>query len=120
VGTKFHLSSTVMENHWTNLFRTSNNREHSIHTRTHDFFSSLNTSFIGPSFPSAPPWHNKDVEVDLTLKKFINKKTDNIKFLKQSALELISQYDNCIHVYTDGSKMDDIVAASFTVPSLYI
>ena len=35
-------------------------------------------------------------------------------------LELISRYDNCKHVYTNGSKMDDIVAASFTVPSLNI
>jgi len=38
VGTKFHLSSTVMENHWTNLFRTSNSREQSIYTRTYDFY----------------------------------------------------------------------------------
>ena len=60
------------------------------------------------------------MEVALTLKECINKKTDHIEFLKQSALELVSRYDNCIHVYTDGSKMDDIVAASFTVPSLYI
>jgi len=48
---------------------TSNNREHSIYTRTSDFFSSLNTSFIGPSLPSAPPWRNKDVGVYIKIYK---------------------------------------------------
>ncbi|HMG39082.1 MAG TPA: reverse transcriptase domain-containing protein [Nitrososphaeraceae archaeon] len=118
LGSKFHPSANVMENHWTNIYRTSDSREHSIYTRTSEFFSSLNTSFIGPSFPSAPPWCNKHVEVDLTLKKLVNKKTDHPEFLKQSALELISKYDSYIHIYTDGSKADSLVSAAFTVPSL--
>ncbi|MDW0237614.1 MAG: reverse transcriptase domain-containing protein, partial [Nitrososphaeraceae archaeon] len=120
LGNKFHLNAAIMENHWTNIFRSSESRQHSIYTRTSEFFSSLNTSFIGPSFPSTPPWCNKQVEVDLTLKKFINKKTDNPEFLKQSALELISKYNSYTHIYTDGSKVDDLVAAAFTVPSLNV
>ena len=89
LGNKFHPLARVMENHWTNVFRTSDNREHSIYTRTSDFFSSPNMSFIGPSFPTAPPWCNKNIEVDLTLKKCVNKKNDQPEFLKQYALELI-------------------------------
>ena len=54
------------------------------------------------------------------MKKCINKKTDNSEFLKQYALELISKYDSYIHIYTDGSKVDDLVAAAFTVPSLNV
>ena len=120
LGSKFHPLTRVMENHWTNVFRTSDSREHSIYTRTSEFFSSLDTSFIGPSFPSVPPWCNKEIEVDLTLKKCVNKKADNPEILKQYALELISRYDSFIHIYTDGSKVDDVVAAAFTVPSLNV
>jgi len=120
LGSKFHPFRRTMENHWTNIFRTSDSKDHSIYTRTTDFFSSLNTSFIGPSFPSTPPWCNNEIEVDLTLNKCINKKTDNPEFLKLYALELISKYDSYIHIYTDGSKVDDLVAAAFTVPSLNV
>ena len=83
MGSKSHPLATVMENHWTNVFRTYDSREHSIFTRTSDFFYLLNTSFIATSIPSAPPWCNKEIEVDLTLKKCVNKKTDNPEFLRQ-------------------------------------
>src|SRR2546428_11431793 len=39
LGSKFHPFTKVMENHWTNVYRTSDSREHSIYTRTSDFFS---------------------------------------------------------------------------------
>src|SRR5688572_9659164 len=74
LGSKFHPLTRVMEKHWTDVFRTSDSREHSIYTRTSDFFSSLSTSFISPFFPTAPPWYNNKIEVDLTLKKCVNKK----------------------------------------------
>src|SRR5688572_32290055 len=45
LGSKFHPFRRTMENHWTNIFRTSDSKDHSIYTRTTDFFSSLNTSF---------------------------------------------------------------------------
>lgn len=120
LGSKYHPCKAVMENHWTNVYRTPESREHSVYTQTSDFFSSLNTTFIGPSFPSAPPWCNKEMEIDLTLKEYINKKTDHPEFLKQTALDLISRYDSCIHIYTDGSRVDDLVGAAFTVPSLNV
>jgi ribonuclease HI len=120
VGSKFHSLSPVMENHWTNVFKTPYSKEHSIYNRTSDFFSSLDASFICPSFPTVPPWCKTKVEVDLSLKKIINKKTDHPEFLKQAALKVMSNYDACVHVYTDGSKVDNLVGAAFTVPSLNV
>jgi hypothetical protein len=76
LGNKCHPAKTIMENHWTNVYKTSDTKEHSIYTRTSEFFSLLDASFISPSFPSAPPWCNKQIEVDLSLTKLINKRTD--------------------------------------------
>src|SRR6218665_2447644 len=50
----------------------------------------------------------------------VNKKTDNAHFLKLAASELISKYSYLTHIYTDGSKIGDIVSAAFTIPSLDI
>ena len=118
-GSKMHPSAAVMDNHWTNVYKTSDSTK-SIFTRTCDFFSTNNASFVGPSFPSAPPWCNKQVEVDLSLTKLVNKRTDNPEFLKLAALELMSKYSSYVHVYTDGSKVNDLVGAAFTVPSLNV
>jgi hypothetical protein len=58
--------------------------------------------------------------VDLSLTKRVNKRTDNPEFLKHAALELMSKYSSYVHVYTDWSKVNDLVGAAFTVPSLNV
>ena len=120
LGDRFHPFPVVMENHWTNVFGRSDSGKQSIYTRTSDYFSSHNEAFICPSFPTDPPWCNTKVEVDLTLKKYVNKAIDNPEYMQQSALELISKYKSYVHIYTDGSKVDDLVACAFTVPSINV
>jgi ribonuclease HI len=120
MSTKENPCKQVIQQHWTDTFKTSESRDHSFNYRTNDFFSLLNVSFIGPSFPSYPPWINKEIIIDTSLKKQVNKKKDNPEFLKLVALDLISRYNTRIHIYTDGSKALDIVAAAFTIPSLDI
>jgi ribonuclease HI len=122
LSTKNHPCIKVMQPHWTDTFRTPKNitKNQSIYYRTQEFISTVNTTYIGPSFPSFPPWAHNKIKVDISLRKQVNKQLDNPEFLKQAALSRIHNYDNLTHIYTDGSKVDDIVAAAFTIPSLEI
>ena len=120
IGTKDHTCNSTSKQHWTDIFKTNQNNRTSLYYRTHEFISSLNNSFLSPSFPGSPPWISKEVDIDISLSDQINKKTDNAHFLKLAALELISKYSYLTHIYTDGSKIDDIVSAAFTIPSLDI
>jgi len=120
IASEDHPCKVTFKPHWTDIHKTPQNKNQSIHFRTNEFISSLDTSFIGPCFPQTPPWTNKKIEIDISLKKQINKKVDNPEFLKLMALQLISNYKLETHIYTDGSKMENAVAASFTIPSLGI
>jgi ribonuclease HI len=120
LGNKVHPCKVTFQPHWTDILRTPQNKNHSIHYRTNDFLSHLDTSFIGPCFPQTPSWRYRKIDVDTSLKKHINKKTDNPEFLKLIALQMISRYKLETLIYTDGSKAEKIVTAAFTVPSLGI
>jgi ribonuclease HI len=120
LGSKDHPGKSIIQPHWTDYFKTQHSKGHSLYYRTHEFIDSLNTSLMGPSFPSSPPWTNRKVEIDTSLVKKVNKKLDNPDYLKLNALELMSKYNLLTHIYTDGSKAEDIVAAAFTIPSLAI
>src|SRR5688572_12401941 len=86
IGNEDHPCKVTFKPHWTDIHKTPQNKNHSIHFRTNEFISSLDTSFIGPCFPRTPPWTNNKIEVDVSLKKQINKKIDNPEFLKLMAL----------------------------------
>ena len=120
MGSREHPCTTTTQQHWTDVIKTRRHKQTSLYQRTHEFLSSLNTPFHGPSFPSSPPWINKEIEIDLSLKEHINKKTDNPEYMKSMATELITNYTSTTHIYTDGSKMENIVSAAFTIPSLNI
>ena len=122
LSSKNHTCTKVIQPHWTDTFRTPQNttKNQSVYYRIQEFVSAINTTFIGPSFPSFPPWAYNKIKVDISLRKQINKHIDNPEFLKQAALAQIYKYNNLTYIYTDGSKVDDIVAAAFTIPSLAI
>src|SRR6218665_3707901 len=80
------------------------------------FFSSLNLTFLAPTFPTS--WLNKDVDIDISLKESISKKNDNPELLRLMSLDYISRYNTHIHIYTDGSKAENLVAAAYTIPTL--
>jgi ribonuclease HI len=122
LSNKNHTCIKVLQPHWTDTFRTAQNttKNQSVYYRIQEFVSAINTTFIGPSFPSFPPWAYNKIKVDISLRKQVNKQLDNPEFLKQAMLAQIYKYNNLTHIYTDGSKVDDIVAAAFTIPSLEI
>jgi ribonuclease HI len=122
LSSKNHPCIKVFQQHWTDVYRTPKNinNNQSIYYRTQEFISTLNTKYIGPSFPSFPPWAHNKIKVDISLRKQVNKQLDNPEFLKQATLTQMYKYNNLTHIYTDGSKVDDIVAAAFTIPSLEI
>src|SRR6218665_257818 len=77
IGTKDHTCNSTSKQHWTDIFKTNQNNRTSLYYRTHEFISSLNNSFLSPSFPGSPPWISKEVDIDISLSDQINKKTDN-------------------------------------------
>src|SRR6218665_507431 len=93
IGTKDHTCNSTSKQHWTDIFKTNQNNRTSLYNHTNEFISSLNNSFLSPSFPASPPWITKEVDIDISFSD---------------------------HIYTDGSKIDDIVSATFTIPSLDI
>ena len=118
LGNKDHPCQMNFQPHWTDVSKTPQNKNHSIHYRTNEFISSLDTSFIGPCFPQIPPWTNNKIDIDISLKKQISKKRDNPELLKLVALQMISGYKLETLIYTDGSKADEVVTAAFTIPSI--
>src|SRR6218665_508933 len=85
---------------WTNEFKTVANEKESIYTLTHSFFSSLNLTFLAPTFPASPPWLNKDVDIDISLKESVSKKNDNPELLCLMCLDHINRYNTHTHTHT--------------------
>src|SRR6218665_835032 len=120
LGTPHHTVRSAYQPHWTNEFRTAGNKNESTYTLTHSFFSSLNLSFLAPTFSTTPPWLNKDIDIDISLNESISKRNDNPELLRLISLDHINIYNTYthIHVYTDGSKAENLVAAAYTIPTL--
>ena len=85
---------------------------------THNFFSSVNLNFLAPTFSTIPPWLNKDVDIDISLHESISKRNDNSELLRLISLDHINRYNTYTHIYTDGSKAENLVAAAYTIPTL--
>jgi len=119
-GSALSPVSETLQQHWTNEYRTRHSKFRSIYTRTFDFLSSLNTSFKGPSFPQTPPWINKTIKVNTSLRKSQNKKVDHPDCTKRFVLEIIQKYQHHTCIYTDGSKAGNVVAAAFAIPSEHV
>ena len=76
-----------------------------------------NDSIVGPIISKIPPWHMSKVNVNISLSNKITKK-DNPNVQKSIAIEFMSQYENSIHIFTDGSRTEDKkVSSAFYVPS---
>src|SRR6218665_1827948 len=98
LGTPHHTVRSAYQPHWTNEFRTVVNKNESTYTLTHSFFSSLNLTFLAPTFPTSPPWLNKDVDIDISFKES-SKKNDNPELLRLMSLDDISRYNTHIHTH---------------------
>src|SRR6218665_1730492 len=69
-----------------------------MYTLTHSSFSSLNLTFLAPTFSASPPWLNKDVNIDISLHESISKKNDNPELLRLISLDHINITHT--HIYT--------------------
>src|SRR6218665_226428 len=52
---------------------------------------SFNLTFLAPTFPTSPPWLNKDVDIEISLKESISKKNDNPELLRLMSLDHINR-----------------------------
>src|SRR6218665_289982 len=85
---------------------------------THSFFSSLNLTFLAPTFSTTPPWLNNYIDIDISLRESMSKRNDNPELLRLISLDHINRYNTYTHIYTDGSKAENLVAAAYTIPTL--
>src|SRR6218665_30253 len=100
-ATPHHTVRSAYQPHWTNEFRTVANKNESTYTLTHSYFSSLNLPFLAPTFPASPPWLNKDVDIDISLKESVSKKNGNPELLRLMSLDHINRYNtHHTHIYT--------------------
>ena len=61
-----------------------------------------------------PPWSQSEPQICLSLTKYKRKKKDttNPEVYKQAFLEITSKHQNDMQIFTDGSKVDEKVAAA--------
>ena len=83
-----------------------------------DFFCQVSFQDIGKhkALP-IPLWDFPDLIIDTSLSR-VGKKQDHPQVLLSLAYAKIGRYSDHIHVYTDGSKMDEISSAAFYVKQL--
>lgn len=112
--------SNTLQPHWTNEYKTRHSKFKSIYTRTSECLSSLNMPFKGPSFPHTPPWLNKPIKVNTSLRKSESKKADHPDGIKQLVMETMQEYQHHTCIYTDGSKAGNVAAAAFVIPSEHV
>ena len=68
--------------------------------------------------PKAPPWNTPPFQIQKELKELVNKEmcTERIRAITQMAIE--ERYQDHLHIYTDGSKMDSSTSAAIWIPEL--
>ena len=59
-----------------------------------------------------PPWSQFEPQICLSLTKYFLKDITNPEAYKQAFLEITSRHQNYVQMFTDGSKVDEKVAAS--------
>ena len=58
-----------------------------------------------------PPWSQSELQICLSLTTY-KKDTTNPEVYKQAFLEVTSRHQNHVQIFTDGSKVDERVAAA--------
>ena len=59
-----------------------------------------------------PPWSQSEPQICLSLTKYFFLNTTNPEVYKQAFLEITSRHQNYVEILTDGSKVDEKVAAA--------
>lgn len=91
--------------------------EGTFFTEVRKFLDEYNIQVFPRVIPSLPFWDSRRVSVDTSLTEVITKgmspgEAKDIFYTK------LFRWDRCTHIYTDGSKKDDIVGFSVCIPSM--
>jgi ribonuclease HI len=120
-ATPKHISSTILEDHWTIHYGSYTHDSDPIFNKVKDFFevNSL-TKTACPQLGDTHPWLYKPVNIDIGLTYEV-KKQDSPFILLALAKEKINSYSNCIQAYTDASKQQNGKAGiGFYIPQYNI
>jgi len=112
-------ASQVMEESWEHSYGSYKKGQEPFLTQVQSYFETSQTlkQVQGPVTSDRPPWHSSHANIDMSLTGKVSK-TDNPLLLKSISLDLINNYDNYEHIYTDGSRTEDgKVSSAFCVPS---
>ena len=109
-----HPSKCVFEDHWTNHYGKSKLNNTSLFNKLVEYNNEETIAAIKEN--SGPPWLSKPINTDTSLTKVIMKANPS-HCSKAIALDTISRYNDCLAIYTDGSKSEEgRTAASFVIP----
>ena len=90
-----------------------------IYMKVKDIFLERIPSAISvPVASSVPPWAYDPIVLDTSLHEKVSKKLDSPHFILSTCLERMSSYSYSLHIYTDGSKINDRTGCAFYVPFL--
>ena len=101
-----HPASAVFKFHWTDRSKRYTSNTAPIRNKVAEFFSQNSMiKWEGPILPSRPPWHRKEVKVDVSVTKG-GRKNEN---------------PTDLNIYTDASKTTEgLTAAAFFVPGFNV
>jgi ribonuclease HI len=115
LATPDHPASSVLRDHWTNHY---GKYSRTIYDNVKDFFGiyGWNTPAINLKPDEDPPWSKDPFYLDCSLSRVL-RKSDPESNSRALALNMISEYSDRLHVYTDGSKDEEgRVACAVCVP----
>ncbi len=116
-STENHINKNTLQDHWTNHQKEGTKHRPTFYHTTKEYLDTEHQNYVINTFPTTPPWTNKTIAVDTTLKDKLNKQTGNPAEMKAITTEHITSYNKTTAIYTDGSKDNIRVAAAFYVPS---
>jgi ribonuclease HI len=112
-------SIEILTDSWKNYYGNRPIEKRSFHTIVHTTLENIG-KIEGERLFSLPPWQRPTVSINTSLSTIINKQDTNI-IIKQYTLQTLEEYNNHIHIYTDGSKSSDhSTGAAYFIPSLQI
>jgi len=102
----------IMKDSWTNYWgknSKTNNNQSNIYLNTNEFYSKNRDKMIGEQFGAQrdPPWNRKPTNIDVELTKQFSKDDPPENRLAMTRNRM-QNYEECLKVYTDGSRKEGI------------
>jgi len=117
----FHPVKEIFTEHWSLHYGRHNLNKTPIANKIYEFVQTMEEDIELKIWPKSPPWHQKNIFIDLALTTEINKTNTNPEEAFLIAKEYMQIFQNTLHIYTDGSKTQEgKVGYGIFIPKLNI